>query len=88
MFALDFLGVLLADHVLLRGEMPFVGTPSVRVKPCDVQRRQELLPLEQHVILPSSKDIGSHGATVVINGMPQPPRLGFLAHKTPHLIKL
>ena len=88
MFALDFLGVLLADHVLLRGEMPLVGTPSIRIKPCDVKRRQERLQLEKDVILPSSKDIRQHRPAVMINRMPQPPWLGFLAHKTPHLIQL
>jgi hypothetical protein len=47
MFALDFLGVLLADHVLLRGEMPLVGTPSIRVKPCDTKRLQQALEFEK-----------------------------------------
>ena len=38
--ALNFLGMLLAYHVLLRREMPLIGTPPIRVKPCDTKRRQ------------------------------------------------
>ena len=39
-FALDFLGVLLADHVQLGGDMPLVGAPSICVKSCDTKWRQ------------------------------------------------
>jgi hypothetical protein len=58
MFALDFLGVLLADHVLLRSDMPLVGALSIRVKPCDPKRLQQALEFEKDGVLPSSKDIG------------------------------
>jgi hypothetical protein len=58
MFTLDFLGVLLADHVPLRSDMPLVGAPSIRVKPCDPKGLQQALEFEKDGILPSSKDIG------------------------------
>jgi hypothetical protein len=45
--ALHFLGMLLAYHVLLRGDMPLVGTPSIRVKPCDSKGRQQVLELHK-----------------------------------------
>ena len=40
-FALDFLGVLLAYLMLLGIEMPLVGSPAVGVKPGDAKRGQE-----------------------------------------------
>jgi hypothetical protein len=43
---------------------------------------------EKDFILSPPKDVRQHGATVVIDGMPQPPRLRFLADITPHLIEL
>jgi hypothetical protein len=46
------------------------------------------LQLQKDRILPLPKDIRSHGPTGMIDGMPQPSRLRFLAHKTPQLIEL
>jgi hypothetical protein len=86
--ACDLLCVLFADHVLLRGDMSLIGTPPIRVKTRDATGRQQALEFEQDGILPPSKDRRSHGATVVIDRMPQPPRLRFLPHITPHLIAL
>jgi hypothetical protein len=37
-FALDFLGVLLADGVLLGREMPLVGAPAIGVEARDTKR--------------------------------------------------
>ena len=87
MFALDFLGVLLADHVLLRGDVPLVGTPPIRIEATDPKGSKEGLQLQKHLILPSPKDVRQDGATVVSNSMLQPPRLGFLPDVTPHLIE-
>ena len=39
-FALNFLGMLLADYVLLRSDMSFVSPPAIRVKPCDTKGPQ------------------------------------------------
>jgi len=56
--AFDPLRVLFADYVLLRGDMPLVGTPPIRVKPCDTKWGQQALEFEKDGILPASKDIG------------------------------
>ena len=85
--AFDLLRMGFAHRVLRGIEMTLVGAPSISIESGDVKRGQELLPLEKHVILPSPKDICQHGPTVMINGMPEPPRLGFLADLTPHLIE-
>src|SRR5882672_6273801 len=73
--ALNFLGVLLAYHMLLRGDMPLVGTPAIRVKPCDTKGRQQALEFKKDSILLPAKDIGQHLATVMINRMPEPSRV-------------
>ncbi len=86
--ALDFLRVLFADGVLLGGEMPLVGLPPIGVQPCDTKGLQQILQLEKNRILPSTKDRGSRGPPVMIDRMPQPSWLRFLAHEPPHLIKL
>ena len=69
-FALDGLHVLFANGVLHRSKMALVGPPSIRVKPRDAKRLQETLEFEQNRILAPSKDLGQHGAAVVITGMP------------------
>jgi hypothetical protein len=43
MFALDYLGVLFADCVLLGGDMPLVGAPPIGVKTCDAKWLQQAL---------------------------------------------
>src|SRR5262245_28467827 len=85
---LDSLGILLADCMLLRGNMALVCPPSIGVKPRDPKRLQEILKFKKNRILSTPKDIRSYGATVMVNRMPQPPRFRFLAHITPHFVEL
>jgi hypothetical protein len=80
--------MLFADHVLLWVDMPLIRTPPIRVEPCDTKGLSQALEFEKDGILPASKDIGQHGATVVIDRMPSPPRLRFLPYVTPHCIEL
>ena len=86
--AFDLLRVLFANRMLFGGEMPLVGAPSIRVKSCDTKGGQQALAFEKDRSLASSKDVGSHGPTVGIDGVPEPSRLRLLAHITPHLIEL
>ena len=88
MCAFDLWRVLFADDRLFRGHISLVGAPAIRIKPRDTKGLQQVLKFEKDCILAPPKDIGSHGATAVINRMPQPPRFRFLPHVTPHLIKL
>ena len=74
-FALDFLRMLLANVMLLWVDIPLVGPPPIRVKPRETKRLQQCLPLQKDRILASPKNVGQHGPTVMINRMPQPPRL-------------
>ena len=87
-FALDGLHLLFTDGVLRRMEMALVGAPPIRVKPRNAKRLQQRLQLPKDHILSSPKDVRQHGAMVVIDGMPQSPRLRFLVYVTPHLIEL
>jgi hypothetical protein len=86
--ALDCLRVLFADGVLLWVDVPLIRSPSIRVKPRDPTRLQQLLQLQKNGVLSAPEDVGSHVPTVRIDGVPSPPRLGFFAHVTPHLIEL
>ena len=86
--AFDLLCVLFAHDVLLGIDMSLVGTPPIRVKPRDPKRLQEGFELQKNGILSPAKDVRQHGSTGVIDGMPQPPRLCFLPHITPHLVEL
>jgi hypothetical protein len=88
MCALDVLCVVLANVVLLWVDMPLVSPPPIRIKAADPTRLQQRLPLQKDRILPSPEDVRQHGATVVIDGMPSPPRLRFLPYVTPHFIEL
>jgi len=87
-FALDFLGVLLAYLVLLGIEMPLVGPPAVGVKTGDAKRGQERFELEQDVVLTPPEHLRQDLPCVVVNGMPQPAQIGFAAPITPHFVQL
>src|SRR6185503_2467884 len=49
---------------------------------------QELLQLEEDGVFARSKHIGQHLPGVVINGVPEPSRMRFRLHKTPHFVEL
>ena len=87
-FALDFLRIGLPHFVLLGVEMPLIGTPPIRIKPRDAKRLQEGFELQKDGILPSPKDVCEHSPTVMIDRVPEPPRVRFAAHVTPHFVQL
>jgi hypothetical protein len=87
-FALNFLGVLLAYLMLLGSEMPLVGPPTICIKLRDAKRCQQLLELQEDVVLPPAEHICQDLARVMINGVPQPARVRFAAHETPHFVQL
>ena len=84
-FALLRLGF--ANRVLLRIEMAPVGSPPIRVTPCDAAWRSQCLQLEPSRILVSPKDIREHGPTMVIDRVPSPARIRFLADIALHRIE-
>src|SRR5882724_892190 len=88
MLAFDLLRVALARAVHLRLQLPRVGAPMICIILCDPKRLQQPFQLQKHLILATPKDIGKDGPREVINRVPQPPLLLFLADKRPHLIHL
>ena len=88
MFALDFLRIGLPHFVLLGLEMSLIGTPPIRIKPRDAKRLQEGFELQKDCVLPSPKDVREHRTTAMIDRMPEPPRVRFAAHVTPHFVQL
>ena len=87
-FTLDFLRIGLAHFVLLGVDMALVGAPPIGVEAVDPKRLEQRFELQKDGILSPPKDVRQHGATLVIDGMPQPSRLRFLTDITPHFIEL
>jgi hypothetical protein len=54
----------------------------------DPQRLQQRFQLQKHLVFPAAKDLRQNSSGAVIDGMPQPPLLFFLALKTPHFVHL
>src|SRR5882724_9765354 len=88
MLAFDLLRVALARAVNLRLQLPRVGAPMICIILCDPKRLQQPFQLQKHLILATPKDIGKDGPREVINRVPKPPLVLFLADKRPHLIHL
>ena len=68
--ALDLLGVCLPHCVLLGLQIPFVGPPTIGEITRDTKGLQQGFQFDEDRILPSTKDIRSHRACVVIHGVP------------------
>src|SRR5712691_7627059 len=68
--------------------MPFVGPPAVGEIACDAKGLQQRFERQKDGVLPSSEHRGQHLARVVINGVPEPARIGFAVHVAPHLVEL
>src|SRR5262245_11512530 len=66
---------------------PIVGTPPIRVVSRHATRLQQRLQLEKHAILLAPKDVGEQVPTVMIDRMPQSPRVRLAALITPHFFQ-
>jgi hypothetical protein len=88
MFAFDFLRVAFADGVLFRVEMTCVRPPLIGIVMGQAKGFQERFEFEEDFILAASKDIRQNRPRTVINGMPEPTWVVFVADIRPHFVHL
>ena len=86
MFPFDLLRGALAGAVDIRGEVPLVCAPIIRVIACDTKRLQQGFPLQKDVILTLAKNLRQALPGAMVHGVPEPPLFLLLANKTPHFI--
>ena len=87
MFSFQLLRSSLADLVLSRIEMPLISTPTVGVITANAQRGEQRFELQQCLVLAATKDIRHQPARLVIQRLPEPPRLFLAADKRPHFVQ-
>ena len=87
MFALQLLHPPLADHLLVWIQMSAIGSPAVGVKTTNTQWREQRLEFHQRQIRTAAKGIGHDPAGLLIERLPQPPRLLLAADKGLHFIQ-
>ena len=66
--------------------MPRVCTPMIRIKARQTKRFQQRFKPQKHLVLTTPKTIRQDSTRVVIDRMPQPAWISFVADKRPHLI--
>ena len=88
MLPLDFLGVPLAWAMHLRGKMPSVRAPMIRIKAREPKGLQPRFPLQKDLILTTPEDLSQDRTRGVVDRMPQPPRLLLSPDKAPHFLGL
>jgi len=66
--------------------MPCIRTPMIGIKAGEAKGLQERFELQKDLIFAAPKDIRQNRARVMINRMPQPAWVPFVADKTPHFI--
>ena len=86
MLPFNWLRVPFAGMVDFRPQLSRIRSPIIRMTSPDAKRLQQRLQLQQDLICTPAKDRRSDRAGPAINGMPEPARLRFLAHVTPHFI--
>src|SRR4029450_3409428 len=88
MLALDFLCIAFAWAVLVGVEVTRVGPPIISIIAAQPEGLQQRFESHKDLIFAAPKDVGQDLASVVIDGMPEPARVAFVADKRPHLIHL
>jgi hypothetical protein len=74
--------------MLLRGQIPPIGAPVVRVITGHAKGFQQRLEGPEDVVRPVAQHVGSHLPGVVIDGMPKPSGCLFVTDAAPHLVEL
>lgn len=87
MLALDLLGVVFANRVLLRCTMTLESAPAIRIRVRDAKRLSQRFALQKNLVLTSAKYVPQHCSRVMINRMPQPAWIRFARDKAPHFIE-
>src|SRR6516165_8335599 len=88
MLALDFLGVTFAWAMHVGVQMPGVGAPVIGVAAGQPKRLEQCFELQKDLVFAATKDVGQDFTGVVIDGMPEPAWVAFVADERPHLIHL
>src|SRR5258706_10760109 len=88
MLPLDLLGVPFAWAVHLGVQMPGICAPMVGIKTGEAEGLEQRFQLEKNIIFAAAKDIGQNSSCVMIDRVPQPALVPFLADKAPHLVDL
>jgi hypothetical protein len=85
-FAVDLLSMGLTHGVPGDWQMTVIDARGIRVEANKPKGLEYGLPLLKDGIGPSSQNLGQDHTREVLNGMPQPPWVGFVPDQTPHLI--
>src|SRR6266699_6700867 len=88
MLALDFLGVLFARTMHVGVEMAFVRPPMLRIQTREPEGLQQRFELQKDCVFAAPKDIRQDSPCMMIDRMPQPAGVAFIADKRPHLVHL
>lgn len=88
MFPFQLLCPPLADYMSVWIQMPAIRTPAVGVKTANAERCEQVFELQQRLILTPTKDIRHYPPRLMIQRLPEPPRLFLATDKGPHLVQL
>jgi hypothetical protein len=66
--------------------MTTVHICPISIEMPNAQRCSQYLELSEDIVLMCAQHVGQDHSSSMVNGMPEPPLLRFLPHKTPYLI--
>lgn len=75
-----------ANRMLFRLKMTTVHVCTISIDMPNAQRGEPCFSWEEDVVRMGSQHVGYETSRAMVNGMPEPPLLGFLPHNTPQLI--
>src|SRR5215831_14321103 len=69
-------------------QVPAIRPPAVGIKSTNPKRREQCLEFRQYPIRAAAKGIGHDPAGLMIQRLPQPPRMFLATHEGPHFVQL
>src|SRR6266851_7471170 len=86
MLALDFLRVPFARAMHVGVQMPGVGAPMIGIVAGQPERLEQRFELQKDFVFATTKNVCQDLSYAVIDGMPEPAWVPFVANKRPHFI--
>jgi len=87
MLPFDFLGISFSNNLLFRWQMAFIGAPIICIESRDPEWLQESPQFQKYGILAITEHISEDFSSAMVDRVPEPALMLFVADITPHFIE-
>ena len=87
MLPFDFLGISFSNNLLFRWQMAFISAPIIRIESRDPEWLQESPQFQKYGIFAITEHISEDFSSAMVDRVPEPALMLFVADITPHFIE-